>query len=314
MKQTNIQITSLQQAILSVLCYFHVFQHPLTASEILANCPLKTTDKEIESALRYLLLSGTIKTHKGFYFLSEQSNTIVDERKEKEKRAQRELKKSDKYTRLISRFPFVKAVCISGSLSKGVMEKDGDVDYFIITDKNRLWICRSLLIAFKKIFLLNSRKYFCTNYFVDVDHLEIPDKSIFTTTEINYLKAVCNKSLIDELINQNFWTKQFSPNFERTGNENCLKENRNTLKRLIEFCLNGKAGEKLDNYFFKITLIRWKKKFPHFTTEDFDLNMRTRKSVSKHHPRGYQQKVLRAHETKLKEVLQHFELKTVEAA
>ena len=314
MKQTNIQITSLQQAALSVLCYFNVFQHPLTLNEILHNCPAKTTTKKLEEALRYLVLIDAIKTDRGFYFLNEHPNTIIEERKLKEYRAGEELFKSQRYTKLISRFPFVKAVCISGSLSKGVMDKDGDVDYFIITEKQRLWVCRTMLIAFKKIFLLNSRKYFCTNYFVDVDHLEIPDKSIFTATEINHLKAVCNKNLINELVAQNSWTKRHTPNFQRASNENCLAENRNPVKRFVEICLNGRAGEKLDNYFFKLTLERWKKKFPHFTSEDFDLNMRTRKTVSKHHPRGYQQKVLQAQESKLKEILQHFELKSVEAA
>ncbi len=314
MKQTNIQITSLQQAALSALCYFNVFQHPLTLTEILHNCPIETTGKELEEALRYLVLIDVIKIEKGFYFLNEHSNTIIEDRIAKENRAKRELEKSEKYTKLISRFPFVKAVCISGSLSKGVMDEDGDVDYFIITEKHRLWICRSMLIAFKKIFLLNSRKYFCTNYFVDTDHLEIPDKSIFTATEINHLKTACNKELVDELIHNNSWTKDHTPNFQRADDQKHLKENRNLAKRLAEACLKGSVGEKLDNYFFKLTLKRWQKKFPHFNEEDFDLNMRTRKNVSKHHPRGYQQKVLQEQDAKLKEILQSFELKTVEAA
>ncbi|MEZ4965453.1 MAG: hypothetical protein R2791_09430 [Saprospiraceae bacterium] len=31
--------------------------------------------------------------------------------------------------------------------------------------------------------MLNSHKYFCVNYFVDTEHLEIEDKNLFTATE-----------------------------------------------------------------------------------------------------------------------------------
>ena len=72
--------------------------------------------------------------------------------------------------------------------------------------------------------------------------------------------------------------------------------------------LSGKTGDKLDNYFFKLTLKRWKKKFSHFNEEDFDLNMRTRKNVSKHHPRGYQHKVLSSFELKIKEAEERFNI------
>ncbi|HEY1037912.1 MAG TPA: nucleotidyltransferase domain-containing protein [Bacteroidia bacterium] len=316
MKQDNIPITPLQQAVLSVLCYFNVFQHPLTLDEIRLNCSIPANNKDVEKVASELLEIGIISNHSGFYFLKDQDATIVQERKVKENRAINELQKSQKYTRLISRFPFVKAVCISGSLSKGVMETDGDVDYFIITEKGRLWICRSLLIAFKKLFLLNSRKYFCTNYFVDTENMVIPDKSIFTATEINYLKPVCNELLVDKMRIENNWTEQFTPNYKRPDCEDCFPESRNGMKRFFEFCMKGNAGEKLDNYFFRLTLKRWKKKFPHFNAEDFDLNMRSRKNVSKHHPRGYQQKVLIAHEQKLREILQTNDverLKTVAA-
>ena len=79
-------------------------------------------------------------------------------------------------TKFISKFPYVRAILLSGSISKGYMDKDSDVDYFIITQPNRLWVTRLLLMLFKKIFLFNSRKVFCINYFVDSEKLEIEEK------------------------------------------------------------------------------------------------------------------------------------------
>ena len=76
---------------------------------------------------------------------------------------------------------------ISGSLSKGYYDDDGDIDFFIITSPKRLWIARTFLILYKKIFLLNSRKYFCVNYFISSNALEIEEKNIFTATELTTL-------------------------------------------------------------------------------------------------------------------------------
>jgi hypothetical protein len=304
----------LQRSVLSSLCYFDVFAHPLTKEEIRNTLSVQALPEELTHTLELLLERSIILEKDGFYFLAERDATIVAARKEKERRAQAAIRRSYRYTRLISRFPFVRGVCISGSLSKGVMEQDGDVDYFVVTDPGRLWLCRSLLILFKKIFLFNSHKYFCTNYFVDANSLLIPDKNIFTATEVMYLKPVVNRDLIEKLVIANGWTKEFLPAFERRLGIPCLKENRNGFKRMLEWVLGGRIGERLDNSFFKLTLKRWQKKFPNFATEDFDLNMRTRKNVSKHHPRGYQQKVLTAHAAKLKKVLRQVEEKMVVAA
>ena len=56
-------------------------------------------------------------------------------------------------SRLISKFPYVEGVGISGSLSKGYYDDDGDIDFFIITSPKRLWIARTFLILYKKLFL-----------------------------------------------------------------------------------------------------------------------------------------------------------------
>ena len=69
--------------------------------------------------------------------------------------------------------------------------------------------------------------------------------------------------------------------------------------------MKGGIGERIDTLFFKMTLRRWQKKFSHFTEADFNLNLRTRKAVSKHHPRGYQQKVLDRYNEQLNIISQH---------
>jgi hypothetical protein len=313
-EQTANASFSLQRSVLSALCYFDVFHHPLTKEEIKNTLSVPASSGDLSEKLRTLIENGLLREEDGYHFLASNTTATVKARLEKEKRAQAALQRSYRFTKLISRFPFVRGVCISGSLSKGVMEEDGDVDYFVITEPGRLWICRTMLILFKKVALFNSHKYFCTNYFVDTDHMQIPDKNIFTATEVMFLKPVVNGPLIEKLHAVNSWTRDFLPAFEMQSALPCIGENRNLFKRIVEGTLKGRVGEWFDNYLFKLTLKRWQKKFPNFTTEDFDLNMRTRKNVSKHHPRGYQQKVLQEHAEKLKRALQQVEEKMVTAA
>ncbi|MEZ5195381.1 MAG: hypothetical protein R2764_02960 [Bacteroidales bacterium] len=85
--------------------------------------------------------------------------------------------KAKRFSTFISNFPYVRGISLSGSLSKGYIGDDPDIDYFIITKENRLWLSCTMLIAFKKIFLFNSCKYFCVNYFIDTNNLEIEEKT-----------------------------------------------------------------------------------------------------------------------------------------
>ena len=224
--------------------------------------------------------------------MTDKDESIIQNRKTNEERAEKSAKKIKRYSKLISSFPFVENVCISGSFSKGILTSDGDIDYFIICQPNRLWLCRTLLILYKKIFLLNSKKYFCVNYFIDTDTLVIPDKNIYTATEIATLIPINNITLFNRFINENLWVYEQFPNIKENRTTSYFNNTKNKISQIIEKCLGGKLGNKLDDYFLKLTLKTWKKRFPHFNTLDFELNMRSKKSVSKHHPQGFQTKVL----------------------
>ncbi len=308
------QIPPHQEAVLKVICYYDVFNHPLTAAEIAKNISIKISPYFLYATLSELIDMGLLRAYNEYYFLYTKQNSIVAQRLEKETRAKEFMHKSVFFTKIISVFPFVEGLCISGSLSKGVMEPDGDIDYFIITKPQRLWLCRSFLILFKKIFLFNSHKYFCVNYFVDINNLTIPDENLFTATEISSLLPVINYDLYKQFITSNTWIENHLPNMPLRQKNNCQTKSKNILKRFAEFILSGSLGEYIDNLFFKLTLKRWKKKFPYFNESDFDLNLRTRKTVSKHHPRGYQQRVLQQYRNQLTIISEQLKSESIKIA
>ena len=217
-----------------------------------------------------------------------------------EKRAAPARRKAIKYSAWIASFPFVRGVCISGSLSKGTMDAAADIDYFIITHPGRLWLSRTLLVLFKKIFLLNSRKYFCINYFITTDNLQIPDQNIFTATESATLIPTYNHSLYGQFHRSNEWVRNYYPQFRMRTEEWCVTEKWKPVKRFSEAIFGGVIGEKLDAFCFRLTLRYWKRKFSDFDETTFDHRLRSRNNVSKHHPQGFQEKVLKAYESQIR--------------
>ena len=170
-------------AILQTLAYFEVFSYPLTREEVW----VFGQDPDLEAsavfdALQTLVDQGIIFQF-GPFFQTQNQENWVQQRLDCNRRADEILPIAQQKAQFIGQFPFVRGVFISGSLSKHYMRPDSDVDFFIVTEPGRLWLARTLLVLYKKIFLLNSHKYFCVNYFVDTKHLEIAEKNLFTATE-----------------------------------------------------------------------------------------------------------------------------------
>ncbi len=292
------RLDDISSATVKALLYFDIFDYPLTFDEIKRFQPKEiNAPNTLKSILNDLVSKGLVSYFRHFYFFGHHYEK-VDKRLTGNLTAERMLKSAKWVSRFIQSFPFVRCVCISGSLSKGFMNEKSDIDFFIITKPNRLWIARTLLIAFKKFFLFNSSRYFCVNYLIDTDHLEIPDQNLFTATELLTLKPMTNPELFEDFLKQNTWAFRFLPNHPGPEVENIPNVTDGFLKRIFERFLNDKIGEFLDIWLMKVSLNRWKKKFPNLSLSDFDLALRSRRYVSKHHPQNFQNKVLMALEKK----------------
>jgi hypothetical protein len=182
-----------------------------------------------------------------------------------------------------------------------VMHEDGDIDYFIITSKGRLWVCRTLLILFKKVFLLNSRKYFCLNYFIDEENLKIVDENIFTATEVAFLLPVYNAALFKKFKEVNSWTLNHYSTDQIIVDFNPVTTN-SSLKKLLEKLLSSGWADRLDLFFMRLTHKRWQRKFKDFPIDKLELTMRSNRGISKHHPRDFQNKVLNEYHKRIERI------------
>lgn len=296
-------LRELSAAVLRVLAYFDVFKHPLTAQEVFEYCDYPPADvAAVQTELAELSRLGCVREEGGYYALD--AGSSVDQRQRAAARCTEYLRQGYRYSRLIARFPFVRGVGISGSLSKGVAEANADVDYFIITAPGRLWVCRTLLTLFKKTVLLNSHKYFCLNYFVDTDHLPIPDQNIFTATEIAFLIPTYDYGSYVAFLHANHWVGSYYPNKPPMPAEAVFEQGNSRLKRWAEALLGGRFGEWLEARCLRLTRDYRRRRFSHLSKSEFQHAMRATPGVAKHHPNSFQGRVLRAYEHRLA-VLQH---------
>lgn len=284
---------------LKTILYFSIFNYPLKLEEI-CNFSVSKDQNIVQDDLDKLLAQKVIIKSDDFYLIESNLDNI-EKRKKGNLMATQALIKAKERSRLIAKFPFVEAVGVSGSLSKGYYDDNSDIDFFVITKPNNLWLCRTFLMLYKKIFLFNSRKYFCINYFMSTANLEVGEKNRFTATEIKTLIPFQGKVAFTEFYKKNEWISEvfgaFTPNLDATEDYSKTK----TIQ-FIERLLTSKLGRLLDATFKNITVAFWKLKFKQMAHDDFSVALKSTKHISKHHPLNFQKKVISSLNEKYAEI------------
>lgn len=289
-EEKNLKISSIKESVFDVLTYFSIFKFPLFFWEIHKYMSYDCSEEELKTVLDNMLATQQIYYENSCY--SQQiDKEQIQNKIERFTLAQKRLVQAQKRARLISKFPFVSMVAISGSLSKYSSKPDGDIDYFIVTKHNRLWIARTLLHLFKKFtFLVGKEHDFCMNYFVDTSRLKIEEQNKFTAIEISSLIIQEGEDVFNAFLKENNWIKQFVPNAYKAHKSQ--KTTTNPSSSQILDSLNIKLMNLTDRKW----RLKWKRKG--YDMEQYDLAFKTEVSISKNHPKNYQKQILDQYESK----------------
>jgi hypothetical protein len=295
---TGKENVQLRESIIRTLLYSDIFNYPLTAVEVYTKLGTNHTNTvEVQNELENLRQEGVVFKSENFFSIQDQPD-LAEKRLNGNLKAAQIMPFAIRRAQLIYQFPFVRAVMISGSLSKNFMDDKSDLDYFVVTKPGRLWIARSSMALFKRVFLKNSHRFFCVNYFIDSDHLHIEEQNIFTASELSTLIPVCGHGLYHQLIGANHWLTSFFPNFNEKTNQSDHART-SFIKRMLEGVLQI-AASSIDNFLMRIAANRWKRQFgKKFSKQDFDIAFKTSKHVSKNHPRHFQKSVTALYEQKV---------------
>ncbi len=275
---------------LTLLRYFNIFKHPLKLDEIYKFSPETEAISNLKQYLNEMEMVGCLKKIDDFYLCNDADEKCINKRLDGEKKAAELLPKAKSIGKILSHFPFVKFVGISGSLSKGYANDKSDFDFFIITANNTLWICRTILHILKKIsFLFGKQHFLCMNYFMDEQHLTLEERNIFTQIELSTLIPVYNKKLYYLFLHKN---KNLLPNLSHLNIE--INEQDLGIWEIINNRPKNKFWKPLNIFLMKLTDVKWRRKWKRkkYPMDDYDLAFKTTPYISKNHYKNTQKMVI----------------------
>lgn len=293
-------MADINKDILAALAYFDMFSYPLTSSELFLFLQQKHRRQEFEISLKSMSFNHAIYKFDNFYTLRN-DRSLITRRLQGNAKAAELIRIAHKVSAILIHFPYVRGIAISGSLSKNYADEDSDIDLFIITAKNRLWVARTLMHAFKKLtFLFNKQHYFCMNYYVDERQMQINEKNIYTAIEVATLIPLQGDAVFEQFYYENNWIQKYLPNnYLRLSVAKPVKLT--YFKKALETLFNNGIGDILDRKLMHLTAKSWSKKTiqKRLNMHGFILQMCAGRHCSKPDPVNFQQNLLKRYNDKL---------------
>ena len=246
--EVNKQVLTLsveEQAVLKTLAYFDVFNYPMKPSEIHQFAPILMSPLNVVPCLNYMVNHGLIFQH-GKFFSINSDPAVAESRKANSKTTDKSIALAKRFSRFLSRVPFVDGVFAADTNSFELHPEGVELDFSIIAKPNRAWLCRFFIRLYMSLFWFRSSKSFGLNHIIDGGQLQLDDKSLMMATKLKMLTPMVNQELYSSFIKSNTWANQFLPNLKQKAKEDVPELSKNVLKSIIEFVGSGAIGSSLN--------------------------------------------------------------------
>lgn len=250
------------------------------------------TQAEVEN---YAVLgeeNGNVENKDGLYFLSGRQE-LVYQRRMKYRITLERLRKAKKYLRFLRHFPYLRAVALSGSAALLNSTPESDIDLFIITKRNRVWIARALVSAYFQI--IGERRHghlaagrFCLNHYLAEDTEITEDRNLYTAVEYASLLPVLGAAQLEKFWQKNGWIKEHLPHAQFTKGLPFFGFTSSRASRVLELFMDYTLAPAL-NYLLGLYQKHRIRRQEHILVSDDELSF---------HPGSHGQKVLALYKKK----------------
>jgi hypothetical protein len=239
---------ALERAIVQAVAYADVFDYPLMADEVHRYLIGAQANR---SVVRTVLSSGRLVpeplTRSGKYFTLVGREHTIETRRARAATAADYWRRAVRYGHLLGNLPFVRMVAVTGALAMDNVA-DGDVDFLIITEPGRLWLCRALVVGLVKAAALRKIEL-CPNYFLSERALELTERNLFTAHEVAQMVPLSGAATYQRLRDLNRWTDGYLPNAGGAPHRVAAVEPRpRRSRRLLEHALRGPLGAPVERW------------------------------------------------------------------
>jgi hypothetical protein len=212
-----------EKAILKTVIYSDIFNSPLSENELwrFLTSDRKITKDEFVKAIKKL--SSKIISKDGMYCLADKE-ACIEKKKVLSPEVAKKIRLAKHTAYVLSHIPTISFIGLSGGVAVGNAEKDDDVDLFIITKRNTLFVTRFfILLVLEALGLRRTRNdshpanKICANFLIDEAALVWPvnSRDLYTARELMQMKPLFDRNgMYRKFLSANLWSKTFFPNAE----------------------------------------------------------------------------------------------------
>jgi len=203
---------TIEAAILCTLAYADLFDYPMTSAEIRRHLVgWKADPHDVQSALDHDTLGHHVVRSGEYYTLSGRE-PLVEIRLERARAAAAAWPWAIRYGQAIARLPFIHLVAVTGALAVDNAGPADNIDCFIVTAPDRLWLSRAVTIQFVVKPALRRGITLCPNYLLSELALADFDHDLFTAHEIVQMVPIAGQETYRRLCSLNTWVSRYLPN------------------------------------------------------------------------------------------------------
>ncbi len=257
----------IEDRILSTIRFFDLQNLPLTASEVfkyLLGQPGVDDDYELKvqqevaavdfavviSVLDSLVSRGALDQFRGYVCLPGK-RLIIGERLRALAHGRVREKRLARFMPFVRHLPFVRGVALAGSQAFGKERKESDIDLLVITDREFLWVARTLITGYFQ--LLGIRRHhdkiadrICLNHYVIESAAPLAGQNLYTALEYyKFRPLVYPGSLYHFQKNNISWIEQFFPNV-RLFVPDAIPVPQSRIQKVLETIIKKTIGRWLE--------------------------------------------------------------------
>lgn len=298
---------SAEKAVIKTLVYSNIFKFPLSYDELwrFLISPKPVSKKLLTETLNNKSQNFTVKN--GWHYLSYRER-LIDIRLQRSNESSKKLTDAKKIVLYLSLVPTVYLVGISGALAMKNAGEQDDIDLFVITKSNTIWITRLILTLILQVFgarrnrsTKHAANTVCLNMFIDESVMAFPinRRDLYTAHEIVQMKPLFDRgNTYQKFLGANLWVKEFLPNSIDTK---ILRYKDIKKKKLLSILVSQYLNIFLVFFeFIAKTIQLWYMK-----------GHKTNETVNDHllafHPLDYKEIVLKEYKKRLKKIIGNHE-------
>lgn len=231
---------NIKKEILKTIIWFDLFSHPLSSWEVFKFSNIKIEYDDFLLALSELSEESKIKNIHSFWCLVGREN-IIEDRFKYFNYFKYKIKKAKIFTKIISFLPSVYGVFIGNIIGDHNLRKGSDIDFFIITSNNKIWLTRFFCTLLAKSLGLRPNKKtkenkICLSFYISESNLNL-EPYLYNEEDRYFIYWLAGlepiffrEDILIKFWSNNIWLKKYLPNFFVIDNYTEKKEKNKNIK------------------------------------------------------------------------------------